>query len=122
LGEITLTKGEENITLETLTEKIEAASPYKSVKEMMLQRRADKSRDIKDLYLAIVRTEQGNIRKAGDRRKQILKGIQSGADPVDMLLLATETIALMTGDITYYKQAEKDIRREYMNEQEPSSR
>ena len=54
-------------------------------------------------------TYQQNIKRAGTLREDIVKGIQSGEDPVALLLKAVECISLMTGDTVIYAQSKEDI-------------
>lgn len=54
-------------------------------------------------------TYQENIQRAGELRSDILKGIQTGEDPLALLLRAIECISLMTGDSTIYTQSKADI-------------
>lgn len=56
---------------------------------------------------------QENIKRSGMLRADILKGIQSKRDPVDVLLIACECISRMTDDKVYFKQAERDIKKNY---------
>ena len=79
----------------------------------ILQKQADKNKIIKERYINIVREEQGNIRRAKSKRSEFLKGIQAKKEPEDLLLIAAECIAYMTGDLTYFRQAERDIKKNY---------
>lgn len=56
---------------------------------------------------------QDNIKRAGTLRSEITKGIQAGAEPLDILLKAVECISLMTGDTVIYSQCQKDIQAVY---------
>lgn len=79
----------------------------------ILQKQADKNKIIKERYINIVREEQGNIRRAKSKRSEFLKGIQAKKEPEELLLIAAECIAYMTGDLTYFRQAEMDIKKNY---------
>lgn len=68
------------------------------------------------------RNYQTNIRKAGDYRTQILKGIADGAPAINLLLKACKCIALMTADKTFKDQIEQGLIHHYgqtMLEPEP---
>lgn len=56
---------------------------------------------------------QNAIKKAGMLRRDILKGIKAGEDPLALLLKATEVISLMTEDKTFYSQSTEDIKAVY---------
>lgn len=55
------------------------------------------------------RIYQENIRKAGDLRSDILKGLKIGEAPLALLLKAMECISKMTGDQHIYTQSKADI-------------
>lgn len=52
---------------------------------------------------------QENIRRAGNLRADILKGLKTGQDPLRLLLQAAECISAMTGDTVFYQQVKGDI-------------
>lgn len=52
---------------------------------------------------------QQNIRRAGTLRGEILKGIQSGEAPLELLLKALECIYLMTDDSAGLQQSREDL-------------
>ena len=52
---------------------------------------------------------QGAIRKSGELRTQIIKGIQAGESPSSLLLTAIECIGLMTGDSTFFTTNRENI-------------
>lgn len=78
-----------------------------------LQREVDKRTQERERHLAGIADYQDNIKRAGSLRADILKGIQAGEDTAILLLKACEAIAKMTGDETYYRQAEKSIQTAY---------
>lgn len=58
-------------------------------------------------------TYQENINRAGSCRSDLLKGLQRGEAPLDLLLKAIECISLMTGDTVIYTQSKADILNVY---------
>ena len=54
-------------------------------------------------------TYQENIRRAGSCRRDILKGMKRGEDPLVLLLKALECISLVTGDTVILEQGKADI-------------
>lgn len=52
---------------------------------------------------------QANIRKAEDLKIQIIKGVQAGEAPLNLLLKACQCIGCMTGDTTFNRQLEKGL-------------
>lgn len=78
-----------------------------------LQREADRRTQERERHLAGIAEYQDSIKRAGSLRAEILKGIQAGEDTAILLLKACEAIAKMTGDETYYRQAEKNIQTVY---------
>lgn len=71
--------------------------------------RLDKEKRERENMRQMYRDYQQNIRRSGTLRAEILKGIQRGEDPLDLLLKAMECISKMTGDIAIYRQSQKDI-------------
>lgn len=56
---------------------------------------------------------QGNIKRSGTLRSEILKGLGAGEDPVILLLKAIDCISGMTGDKALYYDAERKIKAVY---------
>ena len=54
-------------------------------------------------------TYQQNIKKAGNLRGDILKGLKQGEDPLALLLKAIACISLMTGDTLILTQSKEDL-------------
>ncbi len=69
----------------------------------------DKERLERENMRKAYREYQQNIRRSGTLRAEVLKGIQRGEEPLDLLLKAMECISKMTGDIAIYSQSQKDI-------------
>ena len=61
----------------------------------------------------IFSTYQENIRRAGSCRTDLIKGIQSGEDPLALLLTAIECISRITDDKAFLTQAEADLKTIY---------
>lgn len=57
----------------------------------------------------VYRTYQEAIKKASTMRADILKGLQKGEEAEGILLKACNVIALITGDMPFFEQAEKDL-------------
>ena len=102
--ETVFNKDRENVPLEPKKVLETQINAQKDTGNAILQRQADKNKSIKERYISIVREEQGNIRRAKSKRSEFLKGIQAKKEPAELLLIAAECIAYMTGDQTYYKQ------------------
>lgn len=51
----------------------------------------------------IISAQAQAIRDAGELRTDIAKGINKGAEPLDLLLMALKCISLMTGEEAYYR-------------------
>lgn len=58
---------------------------------------------------AAYREYQDNIKRAGQLRADITKGIQAGEDPCTLLLWAMEAISRMTGDRLFYDQGRANL-------------
>ena len=71
--------------------------------------RLDAEKRERERIREVYSTYQDNIKKAGNCRSEILKGIKRGEDPLALLLKAVECISLMTGDTAIYPQAKGDI-------------
>lgn len=56
---------------------------------------------------------QTNIRRSGELRTDILKGVKAGEPVHTLLLKAVEYISNMTGDKLFYSQIEKDLKAIY---------
>lgn len=56
---------------------------------------------------------QTNIRRSGELRTDILKGVKAGQSAHTLLLKAVECISNMTGDKLFYTQIEKDLKAIY---------
>ena len=71
--------------------------------------RLNREKQDRDGYRQMYATYQQNIKRAGTLRGDIVKGIQSGENPLELLLKAVECISLMTGDTVIYAQSKEDI-------------
>lgn len=60
--------------------------------------------------LEAYRKYQTNIRRAGELRTDILKGVKAGVPAHTLLLKAVECISNMTGDKLFYSQIEKGLK------------
>lgn len=87
-----------------------AEKPLKPPKNR-LQFEADRRQAERKRYFEGIREYQANIRRSKCLRAEILTGIRDGADMETLLLKATECIAKMTGDETYYKNAVEHLQR-----------
>lgn len=111
----------ENRTLESsfTTDKVDlpktAESPPKTDREpkTRLQREAERQRQTQQKYIEGIREQSEARRRAGELRKKILIGVRSGENIADLFLTASECISLMTGDNTFYRQIEADIKTIY---------
>lgn len=74
-----------------------------------LQREADRKREIVENYHKGLQEYQGNIRRAGSIRADILKAASQGADTTTLFLQAAECISLMTGDKTFYETLKETV-------------
>jgi len=71
-----------------------------------LQREQEDHEKIKRMYGEY----QTNIRRAGQLRSDIIRGVRAGEDPIEILLKAVECISIMTGDKQYYTQTRQDVK------------
>ena len=71
-------------------------------------RRRDRER-AREVY----REHQESIKRAGNLRINLIKGIKRGENPYSLLATALECIALITGDQVIYTQGKKDITAVY---------
>lgn len=69
--------------------------------------RLENVRDLRCFYDRLCAEMQGNIRRSGDLRQNILKGLEAGADAQTLFLMAAECIAAMTGDTAFYTQCKR---------------
>lgn len=74
--------------------------------QIRLQREQEDHKKAVEMYGAY----QTNIKRAGQLRTDIMKGVKAGDAPQDLLLKAVECIALMTGDRIFYEQIEEDLK------------
>jgi hypothetical protein len=65
------------------------------------------------LYLAEWSQRPAHIRTSEQYRAAINKGVSAGRDPRELLLLAVECIADMTGNTVFYAQNAKNIKAVY---------
>ena len=72
-----------------------------------------RQREIETLTRQMYGTCQDNIKKAGELRSDILKGIQQGENSYTLLLQAIECISKMTGESLFYTQSKEDIKAIY---------
>ncbi len=73
----------------------------------------EKEKEAHENAARVYREYQDNTIKSGMLKSEILKGIQLGQDPYNLLLKAIECISLMTGDKLYYKQGKDDLQTIY---------
>lgn len=66
-----------------------------------------------DLFWEICKEHQENIRRSGQLKTQIIKGVKLGEDIYSLFLKAVEAIGLMTSDTVFYSQLDGDIRAIY---------
>ena len=60
--------------------------------------------------LEVYREYQTNIKRSGQLRTDILRGVRAGEAPQALLLKAVECISLMTGDRLFYSQIQQDLK------------
>ena len=89
--------------------KNENREPVDGIALIKLRRQQEDHKQIQEAY----RAYQDNIKRSGDLRAEILRGIKSGESTPTLLLKAVECISNMTGDKLFYTQAEKDIKAIY---------
>ena len=89
--------------------KNENREPVDGIALIKLRRQQEDHKQIQEVYKAY----QDNIKRSGDLRAEILRGIKSGESTPTLLLKAVECISNMTGDKLFYTQAEKDIKAIY---------
>lgn len=89
--------------------KNENREPVDGIALIKLRRQQEDHKQIQEAYKAY----QDNIKRSGDLRAEILRGIKSGESTPTLLLKAVECISNMTGDKLFYTQAEKDIKAIY---------
>ena len=73
------------------------------------QRRRDTERATYERSLQICRMYQENTKASSQLQAEILKGVQTGESPLDLLLKASEAIALMTSNKFFYEQVKCDL-------------
>lgn len=78
-----------------------------------IEREAERRRREQERYQNGIQEQQDAIKRSGNLRSEILKGIRQGEDTTGLLLKACECISLQTGDKLFYSQAEKDVRSIY---------
>ena len=78
-----------------------------------LGREAERKRQERREYLQGITRQSEAVKRAGELRGDILKGIRQGEDTAGLLIRACECIGLMTGDTAFYKQAAEDLREIY---------
>lgn len=69
--------------------------------------RLDREKEERERARQAYATYQQNIKRAGELRSDILKGLRDREDPQAILLKAVECISLITGDTGLYTQSEK---------------
>lgn len=74
--------------------------------QIRLQREQEDHKKAVEMY----GTYQTNIKRAGQLRTDIMKGVKAGDAPQALLLKAVECIALMTGDRLFHEQVEEDMK------------
>lgn len=74
--------------------------------QIRLQREQEDHKKAVEMYGAY----QTNIKRAGQLRTDIMKGVKAGDAPQALLLKAVECIALMTGDRLFHEQVEEDMK------------
>lgn len=84
-------------------------SPQSDLATIKLQR--DKEDHQKNLE--VYREYQDNIRRSGQLRSELLKGVKAGEAPQSLLLKAVECISCMTGDTLFYNQMKSDLKAIY---------
>lgn len=89
--------------------KNENREPVDGIALIKLRRQQEDHEQIQEAYKAY----QDNIKRSGELRAEILRGIKSGEPTPILLLKAIECISNMTGDKLFYTQAEKDIKAIY---------
>ena len=89
--------------------KNENREPVDGIALIKLRRQQEDHEQIQEAYKAY----QDNIKRSGELRAEILRGIKSGESTPILLLKAVECISNMTGDKLFYTQAEKDIKAIY---------
>lgn len=89
--------------------KTENREPVDGIALIKLRRQQEDHEQIQEAYKAY----QDNIKRSGELRAEILRGIKSGEPTPTLLLKAVECISNMTGDKIFYTQAEKDIKAIY---------
>lgn len=75
--------------------------------------RLEAERETAQRLTAAYREYQENIKRAGQLRADITKGIQEGVDPCTLLLWSMEAISRMTGDRLFYDQGKENLRAVY---------
>ena len=76
-------------------------------------RRIDREKEDRAKATQMYKAYQNNIKKAGGIRTEIIKGLNAGEDPLDLLLKAVECISLLTGDTAIYTQGRETIQAVY---------
>lgn len=74
--------------------------------QIRLQREQEDHKKAVEMYGAY----QTNIKRAGQLRTDIMKGVKAGDASQALLLKAVECIALMTGDRLFHEQVEEDMK------------
>ena len=74
--------------------------------QIRLKREQEDHRQAVEMYGAY----QTNIKRAGQLRTDIMKGVRAGDAPQALLLKAVECIALMTGNQLFYDQIKTDLK------------
>lgn len=93
--------------------KIEGLNDIKSKDKPKQYLMIEKEKGAHENAARVYREYQDNTIKSGMLKSEILKGIQLGQDPYNLLLKAIECISLMTGNPHYYKQAKDDLQAIY---------
>jgi hypothetical protein len=76
------------------------------VATIKLQREQEEHKKTLEIY----REYQQNIKRSGQLRTDILRGVKAGEAPQVLLLKAVECISLMTGDSLFYRQIQQDLK------------
>jgi hypothetical protein len=71
--------------------------------------RIDQAKAEREALNKAYQEQQENIRRAGNLRGEITRGVRAGQDPGELLLKALECISLMTGDRVFYEQNRQDL-------------
>lgn len=72
-------------------------------------RRLESEKKEREQHRQVYATYQENMKRAGMLRTDITKGIETGEEPIAILLKAIECISLMTGDTIIYTQSKEAI-------------